>query len=354
MRTSDGNSIGGSLPASDCAIATWFVADDQHTSSYFPQIEARSDSFSAQAIYWRCIIAFFATSLAVNPDRRHILFTNTEVPVVDHRNINNILTGWGIEIIRLQITRRLPPNSVKSWGNQFYVFDVIQYWANTQGEQPLILLDSDCIWLRSATELVDALRQVGIVGYRLDAVDHSNINGISCSDMAHFLERHSEISRDAIPYYAGEFIAASGEMVRHIAQLEHHMWPAVLKQTYDAPREEAHLLSVIYATLGIKSNTGSQFIRRIWTTFRFNDVRDCDTDLMIWHLPAEKRTGFADLFRRIIDAGPLDPRHDGLKMGLSLDNYGKLMGIPKRTPIKFVRDFFLKIKAKFPQSYARS
>ncbi len=330
-----------------CAVATWFVADSPESGTYFPQIESRSDLASSQAIYWRCVVGFFASSLAVNPSCRHVFFTNADVPTVDGLDIGDLLARWGVDIVHLPITWRLPPRSVESWGNQFYVFDVLQYWGATGGDLPLILLDSDCVWIRSALEIAEAIRKHGAVTYELQGPAEERINGVSRIELAHFASRYTAaIASDAIPYSAGEFIAVSSEVAARISERAVSLWPDVLVQGEGAPREEAHLLSVIYAIEGFDAGGANGVIRRMWTTFRHNDVCSADMELAIWHLPAEKRTGFADLFKQISENSRLDPRRDSGQIGLRLENYARIMGVPRRGAAKRVRDLTLKVRGK--------
>ena len=90
---------------------------------------------------------------------------------------------------------------------------------------------------------------------------------------------------------------------------------------------------MLYALEGIASGTANRFIRRMWTTFRHNNLVPGDRDLAIWHLPAEKRTGLADLFAR-------------LAAGHELGDIEAAVGYPRRSPRKFVRDLTLKLREK--------
>jgi len=80
------------------------VEDDSEHATFFPQIGLMSDNHTTRNVYWRCVVCFFATSLAVNPSRSHILFTNTYAPVVDGVDINDFFEQSGIRIIRIPIT----------------------------------------------------------------------------------------------------------------------------------------------------------------------------------------------------------------------------------------------------------
>jgi len=330
-------------------IATWFVADDQDNATFFPQVGGRSDVPQFQEIYWRCIVCFFASSLAVNPDAEHVLYTNTKVPTVDGMDLKLLLSKWGVEVIALPISKRLAAGSVSSWGNQFYVFDVIQHHASSGSGSDLLLLDSDMIWLRPVDELVADLGRFGALTYELGDDEHplnEAINGQSRAGLALFAQEHGLQAVDMVPYCGGEFYAATAERNAAVARQAEALWADVLAQGQTAPREEAHLLSVIYALEGIKIGTGNRYIRRMWTTFRHNNLRGEDEALTLWHLPSEKRTGFRDLFQQIAAAQSCNPRSDGPRMGLDRANYARMMGFPRRRPFKLVRDLWMKVAEK--------
>ncbi|MFM5924090.1 MAG: hypothetical protein ACKOPG_07905 [Novosphingobium sp.] len=333
----------------DTAICTWFVADDAATATFFPQVGSRSDAPATQAVYWRCTACFFASSLAVNPKARHLFFTNTRIPTIDGVDLGQLLACWGVKVIELPITYRLPLGIVGSWGNQFYIFDVLDWFSVNSPAQRVIVLDSDCLWLRPVDEMARTIDHCGALTYELGGDEHpedSAINGLSRAEMALFLAAQGGAELADIPYFGGEIFAASIEVTRRIAMRGKALWPQVLCQVPNAPREEAHLLSIIYALEGIKRGTANAFIRRMWTTFHHHNLARSDRDLAIWHLPAEKKTGFADMFASIAASPHLHPARDQAGLGLTREHYARAMGWPRRRPWKLVRDLGLKLVEK--------
>lgn len=333
----------------ETAICTWFVADDANTATFFPQVGSRSDAPETQAVYWRCAVCFFASSLALNPAARHLFFTNTRVPVIDGLDLAALFARWGVEIIDLPISYRLPKGTVGSWGNQFYIFDVLDWFAAQAPTDRLIVLDSDCLWLRPMGEMERAIDEHGALTYELGDDEHatgSAINGLSREEMAGFLNKHGGPATERIPYFGGEIYAASLAATRRIAARARMLWPQVVAQAPDAPKEEAHLLSIIYALDGVAAGTGNRFIRRMWTTFHHHNLVSEDQDLTIWHLPAEKKTGFADLFARIATSQSTHPAQDPESLGLTLQQFARDMGWPRRRPWKLFRDLALKLAEK--------
>jgi hypothetical protein len=330
-------------------IATWFVGDASAEATYFPQVGARSDNARAQAVYWRCIVGFFASSLAVNPAVRHAFYTNGAIPVIDGVDIGARLRAWGVVIHQVPVGHRLSACAVGSWGNQFYVFDVIAAHLAQPDPGALVLLDSDCLWLRPADALFDAVGRHGALSYWFNAGEYpplASINGQTREGLARFLKRLGGPDLPRVEYSGGEILAASATMLARIDVRLRQVWDEVLAQGADAPREEAHLLSVIYAFEGIELGTANGLIRRMWTTFRHNDLQSADRELTVWHLPAEKRTGFADLFRQLANQGDRHPADPALAAILNPRSYSRLMGFPRRSPRKLVRDLAMKLAEK--------
>lgn len=330
-------------------IATWFVADTAEEATFLPQVLARSDAVTSQAIYWRCAVVFFASSLAVNPLLPHRFYTNVELPVIDGFDVAEAFARWGVAVTRLPAAHRLPAGTVTSWGNQFYVFDIVRHFVEHQDDERLVLLDSDCVWRRSAALLGSAIDRHGALTYPLDFEEHAEgeaINGLSRAGLARFARAHGAMVDAGIAYCGGEILALRRELAGRLIVQFDRLWPAVVAGGPDAPREEAHLLSAIYALEQIPLGTASPFIRRMWTTFRHSNLDPADCRLAIWHLPAEKRMGFVNLFRSIAQAARCDPRSDAEAMGLSRNAIHKAMGWPHRSPAKLVRDLRLKLAEK--------
>ncbi len=329
------------------AICTWFVGDDAGEATFSPQINIRSDAPEAQAIYWRCTVCFFASSIVANPGRRHMFFTNVAIPSVDGIDVEAILRRWGVEIVRLPITYRLPKGAVQSWGSQFYTFDVLDHLARNGTADRYVILDSDCLWMRPIDEIEVLIDQKGTVSYEIGFDEHAEdeeINGVSRAGMARFLATLRADAPATLPYLGGEFFAATQAEVRNLSERLVTVWPKILAMVPDAPREDGHMLSVLFALGGYEVGTANRFIRRMWTTFHHHNLRPSDANLTIWHVPAEKKMGFGELFAHISRWGDAIPQPDKLGFGPTI--YRRTMGYPKRRPAKLVRDLWIKLREK--------
>jgi hypothetical protein len=108
--------------------------------------------------YWRCVAAFFATSARVNASEKHIFYTN-RLPGISRTTVLDFLKEVGVEIRRLPFRRyRNPPHLCGRFMNNFYRLEVLQDLADAQTSDTSILLDSDCVWTRSAESITERFR----------------------------------------------------------------------------------------------------------------------------------------------------------------------------------------------------
>lgn len=325
-------------------ISTWFVSDGLQDGTFSPQLGVATSNAGAKAIYWRCIVAFYATSLTHNPASPHAFFTNAELPRIGEIDIATLFARWGVEVVRLPITFRLPKGRVSAWGSQFYIFDIIDYISRSRRWPAAIVLDADVVWTKSVSDLQAAVESDGIVTYLhdLDAYPAGAfINGVTREALRDFTNtRMDGALHSPVQYCGGEIFAASLTVTSKVSDVVHTVWDDILRGYSGAPQEEAHLLSAIYALQSWPRGNGNRFIKRMWTTFKHNTIEESDLGLMLWHLPSEKKTGFGTLFAHMLKCGLKNCSPADLE--LSREFLSKIFGVPRRTAGKFVRDIAIK------------
>jgi hypothetical protein len=338
------------------SIATWFVADKRGEETSFPQVGGMSSSAEFQNIYWRCVTCFFASSLRHNAGAPHVLFTNADIPIVDGIDLADLFRNWGVQVINLPITFRLPRAAARSWGNQLYILDIIRFWAADKCPDNLVVLDCDCLWTSTVEPISEAISRHGCLTYTLNDEHYAwdaPINGATRQEMARTLDRWTADCGVDVPaniqnapylhYHGGEIFAATKEVCCDLAVLIDSLWEWWRKAEFDSRgiKEEAHFLSILYASHSYSNYTANPFIKRIWTTFHLNNVKRSDFDLPIWHPPAEKKTGFRRLFWEITgdrrEAWAAASEQDYNKM------QARFLGIPRRDVTKFFLDLSLKL-----------
>ena len=334
------------------AIATWFVADTKDDASRFAQVAGNSAAPEFQLVYWRCVAVFFATSKIHNPTAKHVFFTNTQLPVVDGTDFGELFSKLRVQVITLPITFRLPKDVSDSWGNQFYILDVIRYLAEHRLADSYIVLDCDCVWTAAADPIVAMIADKSCLLYTLGHEAYplrQKINGVTRQEMA-LLE--AEVFGDTtfnkelgIHYHGGEIFAATHEACADINQDIDRLWAQrqIAQTGASGYLEEAHFLSIIYKHRKYEPYTANFFIKRIWTMLRYNTVLKEDMSLPIWHLPAEKVSGFRRAYRLIVeDARTQDPA--ALNTMLK-----RIMGIPRRSVGNYISDLASTLKNKLLQ-----
>ncbi|HEX8299782.1 MAG TPA: hypothetical protein VF594_11530 [Rubricoccaceae bacterium] len=345
-------------------IATWLYAESADEQSHYPQVVGKGAPSSArfQAVYWRCVALFFATSQRQNPGARHVLYTNADrVPSVDGHDLGALLERWGVEVVRLPYTFQPPEGYFGAWRNQFYVFDIIRdLAARLEDDEVGLVLDSDCVWVRPGERLVAATRRAGALTYDLGIDPDEVQNGLSQTDArALYAEVLAALGLDRPPpeaapaYIGGELISATGATLRTLDALADPLWDEMLRRhAAGLPRfyEEAQALSFLYYALGILDGTANAYVRRIWTMLlKGDDARSPDLGLTVWHVPAEKRYGIPRLFAEAMKPESLFWTSEP---GALFRHYvGRSLGIPRRTAGKLARDlpaaFRDKARARF-------
>ena len=331
-------------------ISTWFYVEHEGEESVYPQVGGRSSSPWFHAVYWRCVVDFFAASARVNTGAHHRFYTNEPVvPDVEGFDVEVFFERLGVETVVLPYASRPPEGYFGAWGNQFYVFDIAAHLAETLAAENSValILDSDCVFTRPVAPLLSAVRQHGALTFDARISADEEQNGLTPRQMGRIYAELDEASgargasgETPVPaYVGGEIVAATREMLAAITAEAQALWPE-MRRRHDLglPKfnEEAHMLSFIYHRLGIPLGTADPFIDRMYTWFKNATVQPGHEDLMIWHLPNEKKLGLRRLFRAVRDERSwfwaLPPEAEWRQ------RLGRTLGVPKRSPVKWVRD----------------
>ena len=309
--------------AAPVTIATWLYAEPEAEQSLYPRVtgEGGSATDQFQAVYWRCAVASLATSRRTNAGAQHVFYTNLgALPTVDGHDLGALFAAWNVEVVRLPYSFLPPDGYYGQWRSQFYVFDILRHLAGRLADGDVaVLLDSDVVWARPADRLVAATRRAGALTYDVGLEPDLPEHGLTLLEMgALYAEVLGALGIDrpppeaAPPYTGGEIVAATGATLRRLDALAGPLWAEMLRRhAAGLPRfyEESHALSFLYYALDILDGTANPFIRRIWTTLPESrpgagdggsDARPTDLALTLWHVPAEKRTGFRHLFEEVM------------------------------------------------------
>jgi hypothetical protein len=289
-------------------ISTWVYLDGEDEKSKYPNNSVKADSASPefQAIYWRCVVVFFATSLRFHKDVRHILFTNTEnIPTVDGMNISDFFAKNGVEIIVVRNKYPLPNGYYSSFRNQFFEFSIIESIAEKIGsEDGFLMLDSDCIFSKSTEDIFQKLKlEESAITYAVGPSKDYKINGVTGTDMQELFEVFKFPVKFQPIYSGGEVLFCKGKFLKSVTNDFPPLYKELLNRFEKGMikfNEEAHVLSFFYYKYGASIGKLDSYIKRMWTNHNyFRNVVTEDEERTIWHLPNEKGGGFEKMFNDI-------------------------------------------------------
>lgn len=327
---------GGDSEAGRTLFATAFY----HTPGNSPNFRTLSKS-SKYHMYYRCMVVCYASIRRNHPDARLALFSNLELP----EPFRSQLVGLGVE------TLLIPANYVEDTGfsNTFpgclFTLDVFDYLARHDGLgcETIVILDNDSVMLQPLTAVLMEIRTERSF-HALDItkpVVHNN-NGQSRASVT---LAASMLTGRLIPvpltFYGGEIYAFPSS---HLPLLNEHIarfW-SYMRETgkahFDSNLTEEHVVSAALTMAGIPVQKANSWIRRIWTSRYYSSVTGDESRLLIWHLPAEKKSGFARLYKEWEKSGGFED--------ISLCRFPaliaevlrlKAVGPPSRLKVLFIR-----------------
>lgn len=303
-------------------------------------------------VYWRCAALSLMTARTHNPDASLFLFCNRPVEAAVPPEVMTQLRAADVTLVQLPLTYRLPKGSVQRWGNVFYVLDIMRYFVERMTLDALVLVDADTLWRRPATALNAALAEHGCLLYSLRPEDQKRyegdvlLNGMSRRKMVEVLaEVCGKHLAEPPPHNGGEIFAATRDYCIRVLPLLPKLWDHACAHAHevDSIKTEEHLLNILAWSQDMPSYTCNPFIRRLWTNFKDVNVRSADTELTIWHLPAEKKFGFRRMWEAFVASGRSWSSLTPAQVNADAGNW---MGVPGRDVRKLRQDFLQKVGEK--------
>lgn len=251
-----------------------------------------------RSIYWRSITVLCASiKRSAVSDLNVIVCTNESPPPA----ISCKLTELGVSFISPTFSFRAPDGMAPLFSGAFYLFDCMAYCSqNYSNDDIFMFVDPDCLVMKSFELVREYCDQWPLIAYGLEIDKDQPVNGRSRSDLLAFLNTMQDGPHDQPPpYFGGEFLAATRDGLRDICAAIARIWE-INARNFKTDRiflkTEEHVLSVALAQSPGRVTMGNSIIKRMWTRPSFRNVSSADRTFSIWHLPAEKRYGFQQLF----------------------------------------------------------
>lgn len=307
-------------------------ADATDRKILYPQLAYVSPR-DRRAVYWRCAVAFFYTSSAVNKEARHLLYTNDlSPPVFDGVDCGALLRKIGVEIVHLPFTRfKPPPGFGDVFRNNFYKLDVL-YAASRALAGSMLMLDSDVVWL-SRLPAESAAWRDGLVLYPVFGIREEAERaptGTSSDDLATVFTRlDPQFPKLPVQWFGGELIGGDVDSLvsfsQRLEQVFREWCLAYDPGLHRFPNGSAifdndeFLLSFVVHRDAVAYLDAASFLKRIWTEPEGGGLPE-DLSLAAWHLPNEKLRGFRILFSDIVQG----------QIAISRERVSGACGVPVR------------------------
>ena len=325
---------------------TWFYEQSATEGGEYAQVRQASWTEEFRDVYRRCMLTFFASARLAAPEAELILYTNRPFDP----QASEVSATLAAALINLDVSVRnvdysyAPPETwTRQWRNQFFVFDVMADIARTVNPTDAVLiLDSDIVWTRKepVADLTEAIARHGYLTYAIDYPPDHVVNSLSTRDLLTVSRALDPNGADTLAYSGGEFIALRGDKLQELSALAAQTWPALMARHESGEpniSEEAHYLSHLYRSMGFEPGGGNQFIKRLWTQpLKHRNVHTSDQNLLLWHLPAEKKYGIRRVYESLLKVDYAS--HETVAPVLNSKNLGSQLGIPSNTPRKWLLD----------------
>lgn len=289
-------------------VATWMYSVPTGDAAYHPQVGKRSDTDAARAVYWRCAFVMLASARRQMPSARLVLLFNEPPPSrIDGINLDALKEELRIEYQQLRSITRPPADYHPGWNTQFIVLDALDTLASLVSEEndaAVLLLDGDCVFIRPfASSVFSELSQRGALTYKMPYAPDHVCNGLNHRQLTDLAAEYDPPADGPVHYCGGEFIFVDARRLGTLRQRARQGYDQSLERHLRGAAkfcEEAHLLSYVYQTLAIPPGTADRLVRRIWTDRgSYSNVAGDEAALTVWHLPAEKHSGFLSAFQQL-------------------------------------------------------
>jgi hypothetical protein len=315
---------------------------DKHDFSINPQLYHLNYS-SKRMAYWQCCVTFFATSIKVNPNEQHILYTNDFDDVIFNGvNLKGFFLDLGVEIIYHPMeVFNVSDKFTSMLAGAFYKLEVLNALGENN-DSDVCLLDSDCIWIKPCDPVKRILKTGKIVlfdVYKLKDLETECPHGTSRKELLEaFKQINPEFPNSEPVRYGGEIIAGQAKSIKEIATRLRNAYQQIISKAGELPKFKNGkkfmdgmevFSSFVYNTLPMKKADAEEsgILRRIWTSPNLNNVSSNDMNLVIWHLIAEKNRGIPILAERVLEKDSVFWRLKIERIGEYLGGY---LGIPER------------------------
>ncbi len=265
-------------------------------------------------VYFKCICVFFASLNRFHLNDRKELFVNTRIP----QKYTEILKSYNVEITIVPEKYFSYVSSDKlsnSFPGCLFSLDIFKYLEERSEKyrefEGIVLLDNDTLLLKK----IDAFFPK-IAGVKIKYDFNKDVNGKSRSTLS--CVNGLIGNNNFVDWYGGEFIYVNFNFLNEFNQevQKYFNFCETNAMVLGEKLTEEHIFSLII-TNNIKNNPDN-FLKRVWTTYGYNNISGDEKLYTILHYPSEKNRLFIKLFSFI-------EKKEHFLSDLKDENYTKLI-----------------------------
>lgn len=303
-------------------VAIPFVRIDPRQN---PNLKIR-EGYDPAEPYFRTMVVAFASLRRWHPEAALQFISNAEPPKMYAEHFSRL----GVDFKPVAFEHEPPAGFARHFTASLYLLDAL---ASLTADRTVVV-DPDILCVGSIDRMLDDSGQaVGVL--RMGFPTDENINGITRQQAG---ELHADLGEpaDSPDHYGGEAYVIPKEHLDTILERCEKAWDFTLERHAAGGTKfmtEEHILS--YAVRGVPIHHLNEHVRRIWTTHRYRRVNGKESQLSLWHLPAEKDRGFDALFDDAINPNSwfwTAPRDE------FVDRCGRAMGLHHRPAERVLKD----------------
>lgn len=280
--------------------------------------------------YYRCILDFYYSSIYFNRDCKHYFVTNDtdNFDFIDGFDFKEFCSEKNIEIIERK-SRYVVPR--KKWAGSLYFFDAVEAFehdGHINCDDSYFFFDNDILFNKSLSECINKIGEFQYLVYNINHEFVRNIekpwdfNGIDVNEFPKEFD-----------FFGGEFFGIKGDEIKKFIGKFNEV-----RLNCNFYTEEHYISYIISEQLKntAKIKEINTYLKRCWTTVKYSNVKNQDSNYAILHLPSEKQYGLYWYSDVLIKNKVYDP-----KMALSY------CSILKRTILLKVKFIIKKVKMQF-------
>lgn len=263
-----------------------------------PNLRSKNDSRGLET-FQRLLRLAYSSLRRWNPDLSLALVTTKDPAPAFGRALSEL----SVEVVLTDFHHAPPKGFYPAFNASLFSIDAInKMTARHPAADRVLLLDPDVICTAPLTTVFGDISQDKVLAYDLAMPADEVSQGLTALDAAE-LHRKLDSSLGGVPrHYGGELYGLQCAAWTDLAEKVEEAWQLSLEQwRLDEPRmvTEEHLLNFALRYADIVP--AGRHIRRIWTAPTYRAVQSTDSDLTLWHLPAEKHRGLAQLHDVAVD-----------------------------------------------------